>query len=243
MIADGTQNCEGTGNRGDDEAEEAARCCLIRNSQFAICNGSIRNPQSAIRNRGAVLVEFVFCMPILGFVIAMIMFFGWSMMNQQHVKMAARHSAWRHVRGPSDTTGMEINSGFFNNRADANSLSISSSFGWPVELKTEYQNVQARMQPSTGQLVERMVMQTFPKGVQSAVSAEFPTDVPAWKRFTGSIDGATPREGVEWRRGQAEWNDPVKDQFLEVLDSRLDHIPEPGNGLGQMIRQLYLTRW
>ena len=192
-------------------------------------------------SRGAVMIEFVFILPILGGLTALIFFFGWSLMNQLHVKSAARYSAWRHVRG-GDPTGMEINRDFFRNAADPNSVSIGYSSGGQQTLQDFVAEVNNADQ-AAGALAQTLAIDMFPKGSQAEVSAAFPTDIRMWQAFQGSIHSQRGREGVEWRRGQAELMHPVADQFFNQLDATLDNVPGSGRPLGQMVRQLYLAHW
>jgi hypothetical protein len=195
------------------------------------------------RRKGSVMVEFVFSLPLLGFVIAMIFFFGYAMMNQQHMKMAVRDAVWRDVRETGAPLAAELNSGFLNNKANASSITVTATNVWPASLETEYQNMQAKLSQAAALLSDSMIVDRFSKGMEYKISAEFPSSVGAWQRFTGAIPGQAARDGLEWRRGQAEWNESVQEQFLSRLDAVLGQIPAPGDELGKMMRQLYLSHW
>src|ERR1035437_8384081 len=78
------------------------------------------------RRRGAVIMEFVFCLPVPAFLLGLIFFFGWSMMNHRQVKVAARYTAWRNVRQTPDVTGVELNQNFFGDKSDAVSIGLGS---------------------------------------------------------------------------------------------------------------------
>jgi Flp pilus assembly protein TadG len=194
------------------------------------------------RRRGSVMIEFALCMPILGFFLALTFFFGWSMLNQQNVKAVARYTAWRHVQGQTDLSALDANKNFFNNAADDNHISIGYGEGTDATLQDYVTEVTQNHQPA-GALAEKLALETFPKGCQSQVDAEFPTSVRLWQQFQGSITGSRGREGVEWRRGQAELMRPLTDEFLNQLDSTLNNIPGSGRPLGQMVRSLYLAYW
>lgn len=198
-----------------------------------------RQPRQTAHRRGAVIIEFVFCLPLLGGLMALIFFFGWSLMNQQHVKAAARYSAWKHVYG-GDPAGLDVNKVFFRDKAK--SLGIHYSGGSDQTLQDYVAEVSAS-DSQAGALARKLALETFPKGSQANVSAEFKTDVRLWQQFQGSIQSQRGRDGVEWRRGQAELMEPLKDQFLDQLDSTLKNIPGSGRHLGQMVRQLYLAYW
>lgn len=187
-----------------------------------------------------MLVEFVFCMPLLGAVLALVFFFGWAMNNQQHVKMAARYSLWKDVRGPTAATGIEVNQKFLQRKSD--NIVITPSSGWSDAFIAEYRAATA----ATGRnndVMTSMVLDQFPHGHRSDVSGHFPTSVGLWEQFEGSIGSGRSRDGVEWRTGQAECNQTIRDNYLTALDAMLTGIPAPGNSLGQMIRQLYMAHW
>ena len=188
------------------------------------------------------MIEFVFIMPFLGFLMLLIFFFGWSMMNQQHVKTAARYAAWRHVIGPSDATGMGVNQSFFAQRADIDKLSIDYSAG-PGQTLQDYAADVGAVDQQAGALARTLAVDTFPCSSQARIGAEFLTNVRSWQRFTGAIVSQCGREGVEWRRGQADLMQPMAEQFLGELNSKLDGIPGAGRSLGQVMRQLYLAQW
>lgn len=186
------------------------------------------------------MIEFAFCLPILGFLLALIFFFGWSMNNQQHVEMAARHSVWRSVYPPGETR-MGLNAAFFAGKSD--DVTLDSNLGWETTMPQTYMDVMQFPEQSSRQLAQAMVIDTFPKAQESTVAAHFPTSVGLWKQFQGNLTGSIAREGVEWRRNQVDWTNPVRTQFLTDLDNTLNSIPSPGNGLGVMVQQLYMAHW
>ncbi len=187
------------------------------------------------------MIEFIFILPFLAMILALIFFFGFAMMNQQEVKVSARHGAWRHIRGPSDLDGLGINNNFFNGRA-AMPIAVTITDTHPDGMDRFVQQSGAYGQG--GQLLaDYMVHHSFPLGVWYQVSATFPTTVGAWNKFQGSIQGIAARDGVEWRYRQAYFNEAVMQNYLTDVDSMLTGIPAPGNGMGAMLRNLYSAPW
>lgn len=196
------------------------------------------------------------CLPILGGIIALTLFFGWAMTNQQHVKAAARYSAWRLVYGnwyipgqvdPNDPNNADpnhagLNELFFQNRADGIGLDGGSG---PTDEFEQLAAKAAEQSAPAGDYARKLVLDTFPHAQRAVVSARFPSDVAAWQRFQGAIQSAPShvRDGVEWRRRQADCRQAVREQFLLPLDDALLSVPSPGDGLGDMIRDLYLHGW
>ncbi len=198
------------------------------------------NARTFRRRRGAVIMEFVFCLPVLAFLLGLIFFLGWAMMNQQHVKVSARHTAWRNVRQTPDVTGMELNKDFFANRSDSVQISLGSG---PDGTLRDFTTAAASCGPNAGILAQRLALEQYPRGSRADVSGHFPSSVALWQRYQGSIQMHRAREGVEWRRHQADNIGPVRELFLMPLDNTLDQITPPGRDLGQMMRQIYLAHW
>jgi len=189
------------------------------------------------KRRGAVIIEFVFCLPILGALFALILFFGWSMQNQQLVKAAARHSAWRSVRGPAGTTGLELRQTVFNNTSDSETINMG---GGP---DTTLQDYVSSVSGGAGPLAQTLVLSHFPRGSAADVSGHFPTTVRLWQKFQGSIDSQRARDGVEWRRSQATAEETIKDLYLFSIDGMLQQVPPPAMDMGMRLRDLYLSPW
>jgi len=227
---------------------------------------AIRNPQSAIRRRsrrGTSLIELVLCIPLLAGVLALTMFFGWAMMNQQNVKSAARYVAWRHLYGgwpqhnplnpaavfdPCDPNNGDdryhpwLNAMFFQGRAD------HIGVGGRGAGTGEYEALAAaagKYGAAPGQFADGLLLPPthFDYTRGGSVSAHFPSSFALWQKYTGSISGWHVRDGVEWRRGQADCRDDVRDQFLPTLDAGLLGLPVPADDMGRMVRGLYNGGW
>ena len=194
------------------------------------------------RRRGAALLEFVLCIPLLAGIIVLTFFFGWSMKNQQRVRVSDRYTAWRWVHGGRDApTHANLNGFFFDFKAGE--VWVDGG-GGPTETLTDLVGEVARISPQAAALAEELVTNRFPHGQSASVAATFPTDVVLWQRLSGgAMSHHHVREGVEWRRGQASCEDVLADEFYHSLDTAMSTVPAPGDGLGQCVRRLYLTRW
>lgn len=201
------------------------------------------------------------CIPLLAAVIATTLFFGWAMMHQQHVKASARYTSWRRVYGDWHVPA-NVNANDPNTQDDPNYPGLNQLFfrnegagihvdGWGGPTDEFEQLVGAAGQHSqyAQDLADRLILNPLPdRGhFQHArwrrVSASFPSEVGAFRAFQGDIRASHIRDGVEWRRKQADCRHVVREQFLLPLDSTLDAVQPPGDGLARMMRSLYRNGW
>ena len=198
------------------------------------------------RARGAVVIEFVFCLPILAFILALTFFFGYSMMNQQHTKAAARYTAWKHVRGPADATQAQLNQRFFADRATGVATDMS---GGPRDVLDQYITAAADSGGDPEELARELVDNYLPRGSHAVVTADFVKPASAgggvelWDRYQGAIQTKRAREGLEWRRGHAHPYSSIRNVFLQQMDDALGGISAPGTHFGLTLRQLYASPW
>ena len=192
------------------------------------------------RRRGAAILEFVLCIPLLATILGLTFFFGWSMKNQQRMRMVARYDAWRHVLTNDDTHHDDLNKVFFDGKSSG--LGFAHGTG-PDDTLRDLVDAVGQFSQLAQPLADELVMDRFPRGRSASPSGGFPTDVGVWRKFHGDIKSHHVRDGVEWRRRQASCEETVVDQFLQSLDQALGAIPAPGDGLGQAFRRLYLNEW
>lgn len=207
----------------------AARPCFAAKRRFA-----------GPRRRGAAMVEFVACIPLLGVVLALTFFFGWAMNNQQHVWIADRYAAWRSVRGGAMATEGELNAAFFRNIA--RDVHVSGD-GGPSGTRRDFADAVASVNQPAGDLAAATVADHYPNGRRVWVSADFPPNVGAARHFSGVISHRFSRAGVEWRWPQVRCEVEVTDQFLPALDNLLAGMPAPADHLARMFRSLYRNGW
>ena len=187
------------------------------------------------------MVEFAMCIPLLALVISLTFFFGHAMMNQQHVRISDRYTAWRRVAG-GNVNGQALNTLFFRERAEGTGVAEDRG---PAETLEDYVAFASWSGADAERLARATVLQRFPRGQRATVRAEFPSNSGAavYRRLTGAIRSSHYRDGVEWRRGQARCEDALRDEFLGDLDATLDNLPAPADTLGQVLRELYLAGW
>lgn len=213
----------------------------------------------ARRRRGTALVETALCIPLLALALALTLFLGWAMMNQQGVKSAVRYTAWRNVYrsryelgyDPNDPNNVEsptpeaLNRKFF--RDEGTDIDIGGGNGTIEEME---QLVQAAGQYSGAAeslsaelLIYRTYWGGFHRAQRSAISSEFETQAEALQRYEGDIRSEHMRDGVEWRRHQADCRRAIREQFLLPLHTVLDGVDAPGDGMARMIQGLYKHGW
>jgi hypothetical protein len=195
--------------------------------------------------RGAALIEFVLVIPLLALVLGLTFFFGWSMRNQQRMRMAFRYAAWRRVHGvgetlPSPVSSREINRKFFGDAAAGVGVHFPRG---PDQVLIDYVGEVSARSGRAGALAEELVLGHFPRGRGARGSAEFPTDVGLWQKFTGAIRASHVRDGVEWRRRQAGCGSAVRDMFLTTVDGAMSDVEAPGDSLAETVRGLYRSGW
>ena len=187
------------------------------------------------RRRGIVVLEFVLCIVILAFILMLIYFFGWSMMNQQEVKASARYTAWRNIRGTLITHNTDLNQFFFNQQATGVGIEVATG---PDTTLQEYATQAGSVSSGAGQLAQNMFVNQFPRGSQATVVSRFQANA-RWDQFLGNIQCAHIRDGVEWRTGQADSLSAIDIVFLQPLDSLFQATPS----LGPMAQGLYQSPW
>lgn len=191
------------------------------------------------RRRGAVLIEFILLVPLIGLIITLTYFFGYAMRNQQRVKVAARYHVWRHLeRHFNDEPIPEYREAFYYNLTDG------GTHGWgqgPAESLEDLVEATSDYNEDAHDLAEDLVMDHFPRGRAGGASAEFPARI-RWDRYTGgAMHGRHTRDGLAWRRGQTPYLEPIRDLFLQDLDDEImaiDHAQLRAN-----IRAMYLKQW
>ncbi len=199
-----------------------------------------RTTRSLTGRRGAAMVEFVMILPLLALVWSLTWFFGWELVNKEHVRMSNRWAVWRTVRGAGEPVPQQLSDNFFKDKAINVGMTTGSGPDKTLQaLVTEAGKISQPAQMWT----QSLVIDRFPHGFTANVTAEFPTTNTAWSRFTGAITGMHGRDGVEWRRAQARCEDALQQEFLDSLDSTLENISSPGDTLASEFRNLYRGGW
>lgn len=196
------------------------------------------------RRRGAALIEFVLIVPLIATILGLTFFFGWSMKNQQKVKVSSRYHTWRRLhcgsypKHPTQGRHLTLNEMHFAN--EGSGVGTSGGHG-PIQSLEELVAATSTYGKQAQDLAGTLVMEHCPRGRSGNVSAGFPTDVGIWERFRGPIRHGHTRDGKEWRRGEFSYLEPIKDLFLHDLDEEILAIAHPQ--LRENLRRLYLKRW
>jgi len=185
------------------------------------------------------------CVPLFALIIGLTFFFGWSMRNQQRVKAASRYQAWRRVHpdGRPHWPGgrlVSLNEMFFGETAK-DPVGTGGGSG-PDDSLNELVEATSDYGRQTYDLADALVMKHFPRGARASVSARFPSSLNMWEKFRGSMHQHHIRDGVEWRRGQMSYLEPIKDQFLQELDGHIEEYIRDED-LKKNLQALYLKRW
>lgn len=188
------------------------------------------------RRSGTATIEFVMCVPLLATILGLTFFFGWAMKNQQHVRISDRYLAWRQIRNGTSPSGADINVTFFARQAS--DVSVSGGSG-PGETSDDFVKKANEVANSAGSLAQHVVDRS-PASSVIRVGAEFPSQVGTWQYFTGKINSAHSREGVEWRYHEASCSDAVIRDYLNDLDTILKGLNDP---LAEVFRNMYQTGW
>jgi hypothetical protein len=189
------------------------------------------------RRRGTALIEFIMAVPFFALLMGLTFFFGWSMKNQQHVRISDRYVAWRDVRvGRYDPN--DLNEKFYG--GTATSVDVARG-GGPDRTLEDLADEASNNSAEAGTLAEECAVNRWPRGRRVEIHAEFPADVGLWRDLglNGPIRSEHMRDGVEWRCGDRVFNNgPVKEQFLRDFDRSL-----PNTRMGRVLRILYDYKW
>lgn len=217
-------------------------------------------PHRRRRARGTALIELVMIVPLIALIIGLTFFFGRAMVNQQHVRAAARYAAWRDLHNRSAVADGEsgapnvvhvdydhLNQTFFDGEASDPGAGIRLHYlSGPSETLEDYAVYAGLNDATIGQLTEELALRTWPHGRGARVDAEFPSDVGLWNNLglTGMMTGRTLRDGMEWRYRQARNEPAVRDAFLMDVDSMFESMESTdAAGMGHTFRNLYLMRF
>lgn len=202
--------------------------------------------------RGTSMIEFVLCLPFLGFILMLTFFFGWAMRNQQQVKMADRYLTWQRVytHEREDVTRVDINEEFFQNKVPVPPGPNTDS-GWgPRKAQEGLVAAAGQVDRSAEDLARSLILGDsgwyfFSPSYRLEMMAGFGTEYIMWQKITKGeqIRSSHLRECTEWRRGQAPLEGTVRDQFLTEIDTVLDGVQPPGERMASTFRSLYERSW
>jgi hypothetical protein len=192
--------------------------------------------------RGTALIEFVLAIPFLAVIISLTFFFGWSLANQQAIKVSDRYLAWSDIANNTRVapggvqSATDINATFMQ----AKGMNVQTSYGSSSASTDTLNDLVSDAGQVAGPVAQYMV-DNSPQACSVTVGAEFPNQ--AWKQFTGQITGDFAREGVEWRHTQASCEPAIINQYLASMDRFFVNMPAPANSMAGTFRTLYNGSW
>lgn len=206
---------------------------------------------------GAAMIETVLVLPVVLVVLLLVLGLGRSMMRWQQVSVMDRYEAWRQVAAaPGPSSPGQLNQAFLRNEA-ARIESVSDDF-FPSEPMDAWRDGAMWVLPEAGWLADRVAAR-LPDGRRVRFETSFASDIPLESRLglTGPLHHGHVRLNHEWKFvnalrhnvGADRWEptgeptslaEPLRDRFLEQLDSRLWWMESAGNGVAGTVRELYM---
>jgi len=161
------------------------------------------------RRRGAVMTETVLILPIIMFLLAVMVFFGWGMLRVQRASVMDRYEAWRqvyHGYGPAvvsddpdtavDEQTLQVNDTFFDGRADA--IAYAGVNRDDRYLQERLRGYAAGQDRAAGVLAARFT-ERWPSGRRVTFTTTHVPEVPLWTIFGDDIRHGHTRIGHEWK--------------------------------------------
>ena len=221
--------------RQDTPSLVASRLSLVASCRLSLVTCRCR--------QGTALVEAVLAIPMLAGMLLLTWWAGWMMNNQMRVRAAANYEAWRGAYGGEVESVEKME---FASRGTVRERLHTGGTSYTLETRNEFVEIAAGVSSQAAELADRGARQRFPAGSLVTMTADFPTTVGVWnsmQRSLGDLQGRAGREGVTWRRGEASMRTPVVEMYLPELETLMQGIPEPGDGMAEMVRGLYRWGW
>jgi hypothetical protein len=214
-----------------------------------------------VRRRGSVLIEFVMVIPLLATILGLTFFFGWAMVNQQHVKVADRFQTWRKVREGSRVGGATLNERLFMGHLDEDAYDEDARRGnghfdgtqteETFETFSDLTDKAQEQSEDAGTLAGGLLgtldeIGEAERGRATTIRGEFPSDIGIFQSvedYQGAIKHTHIRDGKEWRWRQLRCEEVLKDEFLSELDDTIKYVASPGDDLAEIARDLYRKEW
>jgi hypothetical protein len=186
-----------------------------------------------------MVLEMLMVIPLLGLIVVLIYFWGWTMVNQESVQVGDHYAAWESADG-AGCSNNAINQDFMGNTAvNVALIPVGGQSQTVHDFATETRD---NYGPAAGNLADDLISYA-PGDYRDFVSAEFPSTVALMQRFQGSLKNTYARDGVEWRRSQLGEIQSIQKLYLTQdggVDTTINSIGGQGAPMAQMIRGLYL---
>jgi len=201
--------------------------------------------RQSVRRRGkggSALIEMVLLIPLLGLLLGVTYFFGWSMGNILHVRESSRYATWKHVRTGQGASENELNEKFYERRAV--DIGLTRGLG-TNETMDDLITVAGSLGGDLAQtFANEVIWNHCQQGRSVQVKARFPSDVGVYNTFEGRINGYHVRDGKQWSRVDGLTPElEVTEVFLSDLDARLRSLEGGGSKMGKVMRVLYRNKW
>jgi len=192
------------------------------------------------RRQGTAIVEFVMVLPLLAVVLALMFWFGKSMIYQQHVRMADRYAVWRTIAGAGMPDEQHLDEQLLAGKSVDMEL---EAHGGPNQALQGYVVATSDISQSAESLADRLFLNRFPRGFELKMTVDFPSDILLQKQFLGTIASAHVRDGVTWRNREARCEEDLCEMYFQPVDNALRGLPTISRSFGDTFIQLYLGGW
>ena len=146
-----------------------------------------------------------------------------------------------------------LNKMFFQGRAEKTSIKTTTGSG-PAETLNQLISETRERHTDAGDLAKRSI-DNWPHGQAARVNADFPREIAALERIEAAVNIERPqgsgsatsgyryhvRDGVQWRRWQSSYLEPIQEVFLFELDAVVESIQN--EQLQENLQNLYLQVW
>ena len=183
------------------------------------------------------MTEFLLVLPVLAFILALLLFLGWSLMRQQHVVAAGRYALWRQMEGGA-VDGATVNRRLLGGAAQTVDLSGGT---YPADAILHW--VDAAAQNQVGPLADALFLHRWPSGEQIRLDAHY--QPPTWlaRQFGNDFTIRFARDGPAWARNEARPWSVLTERYYQDLDDQLAGVPPDGQPVAQVLRDLYGAPW
>ena len=185
------------------------------------------------------MTEFLLALPVLAFILALLLFLGWSLMRQQHVVAAARYAVWREMEsGVNTIDAPTVNTRLLGGAAQPVDMSGGS---YPAEAIFLWQDTAAQEQ--VGPLALAFFDHNWPTGHQLRLDVHYQPPTNVGRQFGNDFAVRVARDGPPWIREQVQPWPVLTRQYYQDLDDQLSGVPLEAQPVAEVFRDLYRSDW
>lgn len=189
------------------------------------------------RRRGTAMMEFLLVLPVLAFILALLLFLGWSQMRQQHVVAAARYALWRQMEGGA-ADAATVNQRLLGGAAKNVNLTGGT---FPADAIRLW--IDAAAQNQVGPLADTLFLHRWPSGEQVRLNVLYDPPTNVGRQFGNDFTIRFARDGPSWSRTQARPWAVLMEQYYQDLDDQLAVSPAEAQPMASVFRSLYGASW